>query len=532
MTGMQTKRFTGKRGVQTTWGMHLPFALIVASLVAGCAAGPDFHRPSAPQADSYAPGPLPHDTAAAPTRLGEAQHFDPRQEIPYDWWKLFRSPHINSLIEKAFKANPTIESAQAALREAQQNVIAQQGFFFPSVGVSYMPSRNKLAGNMGGNSPGVQGNGTVIQTYSNPGGPAPFNGPVYYNFHTAQVNLSYVPDVFGGNRRAVESLEAQTEIQRFQLEAAYITLASNVVAAALQEASLRAQIAAMDKMVENNRQLVQIVSNQVKLGYAMGLDLAAQESALAQSEQALIPLRQQLEQTRDLIRMLSGHLPNDDVPETFELDALQLPERLPLSLPSRLVEQRPDVRAAEEQIRSANAQVGVALANRFPQFSITGAIGGEASTFNQMTHAGAGFFNLIGEISLAVFDGGTLSAREQAAREGLAQATAQYKIVVLSAFQNVADTLHAVQSDADALNAAFTAERAANKTLGITRKQYELGQVAYPALLAADQAYRQATLSLIQARTNRLGDTAALYQSLGGGWWNRPADTSTADRNP
>ena len=501
--------------------LAMSFTLLVASLLSGCAVGPDFKRPEKPAAEGYIPHQTVEQTASSPLSTVDAQRFDVRQDVPFDWWTLFQSPEINSLIEKAFKANPTIEAAQAALRQAQQNTIAQQGFFYPTFGMEYLPTRNKLAGNMGGNSPGLQGNGTIIQTYSNPSGPAPYNGPVYYNFHTAQVTLNYAPDVFGGNRRQVESLQAQAEAQKFQLEATYITLASNVVAAALQEASLRAQIASIEKIVDDNRKMLEIIRNQFKLGYVMGIDVSDQELALSQAEQALVPLRQQLEQTRDLIRVLAGHLPNEEIPETFELASLHLPQELPLSIPSRLVEQRPDVRAAEEQLRATNAQVGVAIANRFPQFSITGLIGGEAAIPNQMFQTGGGFFNLIGDIALPIFDGGTLRAREQGSREALAQATAQYKTAVLTAFQNVADTLHAIQSDAEAFKLASKSEQVAKHVLDITRKQYEVGHISYQVLLTADQSYQQSIITLTQTQTNRLGDAAALYQSLGGGWWHR-----------
>ncbi len=494
--------------------------LLFGYMLAGCAVGPDFKRPEAPASEGYIPHQTVGQTASVSQSTSDAQHFDAFKDIPFDWWTLFQSPQINSLIEKAFRSNPTIEAAQAALRQAQQNTIAQQGYFYPTVGVEYLPSRNKLAGNMGGNSPGIQGNGTIIQTYSNPAGPAPYNGPAYYNFHTAQVTLSYAPDVFGGNRRAVESLQAQAEFQKFQLEATYITLASNVVAAALQEASLRAQIAAIEKIIEDNRRALEIVRKQFTIGHVMGIDVSDQELALSQAEQAVVPLRQQLEQTRDLIRVLAGHLPGDDVPETFELSSLHLPQELPLTIPSRLVEQRPDVRAAEEQLHAANAQIGVAIANRFPQFSITGMIGGEASVPSQMFQTGGGFFNLIGDIALPIFDGGTLRAREQGSRDALVQAAAQYKSTVITAFQSVADTLHAIQSDAEAFRIARKSEQAAKNALDITRKQYEVGQVSYQILLAADQAYQQSTITLTQIQTNRFGDTAALYQALGGGWWH------------
>ena len=459
---------------------------------------------------------------------GESQHFNAAADIPFDWWTLFESPQINSLIRRAFKANPGIESAQAALRQAQEYVTAQEGFFYPTVSANYSASRNKLAGNMGGNSPGVQGNGTVIQTYSNPAGPV-YNAPAYYNFHVAQLTVGYVPDVFGLNRRQVESAQAQVNVQKLQLEATYITLASNVVAAAIQEASLRAQIEAMQKIVAVNTETLVILRNQFRLGYVSGMEVAAQESALAMAEQSVIPLRKQLEQARDLIRALAGNLPNEDVEEKFELDGLHLPQQLPLSVPSKIVEQRPDVRAAEEQLHFASAQAGVAIANTLPQFAITGALGGMAATPAWMFRSGGGFFDLTADVAYTIFDGGTLRAKSRAAQQSLIQAGAQYRSIVITALQNVADTLHIIQSDAEALKAADHSARAAQTLAILTQKQYEAGYVDYQTALAAEQNHQLALINLIQAQTNRLGDTAALYQALGGGWWNRPDTTVAQD---
>jgi NodT family efflux transporter outer membrane factor (OMF) lipoprotein len=502
-------------------------APLAAVMLYGCAAGPDFKRPEAPAAQGYANPPLPINTASAFGTMGGEQQFDVRRDIPFDWWTLFRCRQLNSLIDAAFKSNPTIESARAALNQAEQNVVIQQGFFYPSIGIDYSPSRNKLAGNNGGNSPGVQNNGTVIQTYSNPAGPAPYNAPVYYNFHVAQLTVGYVPDVFGANRRQAESARALAENQNFQLEATYITLASNVVAAAIQEASLRAQITAMKRVVDLNRQILDIDQKRHDLGDISGLDLAAQQAATAQAEQGLFPLQRNLEQTRDLIKALAGRYPSQDLDETFELSSLHLPEKLPLSLPSRLVEQRPDVRAAEAQLHYASAEYGVAIANRLPQFSVTGAVGGMASSPDWMFRAGGGFFNLAADISYTLFDGGALRAKSRAAREALAEAGAEYRSTVIAALQNVADTLHALQSDAGELKAAADAERAARKSLKIAQGQYQAGDISYPALLQSKQSYQIAAISLAQAQASRLGDTAALYQALGGGWWNRPGHTAS-----
>jgi NodT family efflux transporter outer membrane factor (OMF) lipoprotein len=489
-------------------------SLLILVALTGCAAGPDYKRPPAPAANGYAPADLITEaTASAPVLDGESQRFNPAADIPFDWWTLFQSPQINSLIKRAFKANPTIESAQAALRQSQEFAVAQQGFFYPTVDASYSPSRNKVAGNMSSAAPGPQGNGANLSAVP--------PSPTYYNFHVAQLTVGYVPDVFGLNRRQAESAKAQADEQKLQLEATYITLASNVVAAALQEASTRAQLAATERIVVINKENLDILRKQFSLGYVSGLEVAAQEASLAQAEQSLAPLQKQLEQTRDLIRVLAGHLPNEDVEEKFDLASLHLPQELPLSLPSKIVEQRPDVRAAEEQLHFASAQAGVAVANRLPQFAISGAIGGMADTPGWMFKSGGGFFNLAASVSQSIFDGGTLRAKSRAAEQALIQAGAQYRGTVMTALQNVADTLYTIQSDANALKAAAAAEQAAQTTLGITRKQYQLGYVNYQAQLAAEQNYLQSTINLAQAQTNRLGDTAALYQALGGGWWNR-----------
>jgi NodT family efflux transporter outer membrane factor (OMF) lipoprotein len=339
-----------------------------------------------------------------------------------------------------------------------------------------------------------------------------------------------VPDVFGANWRQVESLAAQRDAQRFALEATYITLACNVVAAAIQEASLRAQIAAVEQIIEADTRSLQILRDQFRLGFAMRIDVAAQEAALGQARMLLPPLQKQLEQTRDLIRALAGNLPNQEVPETFELDALQLPPELPLSLPARIIQQRPDVRAAEARLHSANAQVGVAVAAMLPQFSITGALGGNADEFPWLFRSGGPFWSLIGGVTQPVFEGGTLLHRERAARAALKQAAAQYQGTVITAYQNVADTLHASLSDAVALAADTRAENSAKVTYDLTRRQMEVGYVNYLTLLSADTAYQQALLARVQAQATRFGDTVALFQALGGGWWNRKEDKDLAAR--
>jgi NodT family efflux transporter outer membrane factor (OMF) lipoprotein len=503
---------------------HPRFALAMATaaIAAGCAVGPNFHKPTAPAGAGYTTTPLPEVTASANVLGGDAQRFVMEQDVSFKWWEAFGSPALNALVEQSFRTNPTIPAAQAALRQAQELVAAQRGYFFPTVSAGYTFERQKLPGNTATSSaPGVQGNGQNIA-------PSAPTQPVIYNFQTAQLTVGFTPDVFGANRRKVESLDAQAQMQRFELEATYVTLASNIVAAAIQEASVRAQIEATRKIIDYNEKSLAVLLDKFKQGYAMRIDVAAQEAQLAQAKALLPPLEKQFEQTRDLIRALSGKLPNQEVEQTFELAALKLPDNLPLSLPSKIIEQRPDVRAAEEQVRSLNAQVGVAIAAMLPEFSITGAAGGGATEFPWLFRSGGPFWDLIGGVSQPLFAGGTLWHTKRAADEALRQAAAQYQETVITAYQNVADTLHAMVSDAIGLAADLDAERAAKVTLDLTQEQMNQGYTGYLADLAAEIAYQQASLTLVQAQATRFGDTAALYQALGGGWWNRTKEiTST-----
>jgi NodT family efflux transporter outer membrane factor (OMF) lipoprotein len=496
--------------------------VILAVLATGCAVGPRYHRPEPPVDADYAPAPLPQMSSAAPVHGGEAQHLVSGRDIPFEWWQLFQSPQLNALVERAFEANPTIPAARAALVQAQELVAAQRGYFFPTVNAGYNFERQKIAGNLTvDNVPGVEGNGDTLLPPVQSLDSFPHTHPFFYDLHTAEITVGFVPDVFGANWRQVETLAAQTDAQRFALEATYITLASNVVAAAIQEASLRAQLAATRQIIAANEKSLQILRGQFRLGFVMRIDVAAQEAALGQARMLLPPLQKQFEQTRDLLRVLVGNLPNQEVAETFDLDHLQLPPELPLSLPARIVDQRPDVRAAEAQLHAANAQVGAAIAAMLPQFSITGSDGGNADQFAWMFRTGGPFWTIVGGVSQPVFEGGTLLHKERAAKAALAQAAAQYQSAVLTAYQNVADTLHATLSDSDALAADVRAESSAKVTYDLTLRQMQVGYASYLSVLSAETAYRQTLLTRVQAQATRYGDTVALFQALGGGWWNR-----------
>lgn len=477
--------------------------LAAATLLSGCAVGPDFVRPVAPVVSSYTSEPLVKQTVSTTVAAGAAQTFVDDEKIPHQWWTLFQSAALNKLIEQAIKNNPSLQQAEAALKVAQESVYAQQGAYYPTISANYSASRQKEA------------LGTVSS--------AAASGASLFNFHTAQLNVAYSADVFGGNRRAVESLQAQADYQRFQREAVYLTLISNVVNTAIQEASLRAQIKATLAIVMIEKNQLDLFQRQLLLGAIPEANLVAQIAQLAQTEALLPPLRKQLAVQRDLLSALVGQLPSEALPEVFEFSMLQLPQTIPLSLPSQLVEQRPDVRAAEEQLHAASAEVGVAKANMLPQFTLSANGGSVATQFSQLFKSGTGFWSLVGGITQPIFDGGTLLHKKRAAEAAYEQAAAQYRSTVIGAFQNVADTLQALQFDADSVQTAAIAERAANDSLTIARRQVELGDIAYVTVLSAEQNYQQSLIGLVQAQTNRYADTAALLQALGGGWWNQQA---------
>lgn len=491
-------------------------------LVASCSVGPNFQRPAAPVDSGYSPQPLPEATTSAPVPAGETQKLIAGRDLPFEWWQLFHSQELNSLIERSLRANPNVAAAQAALAQAHELVSAQRGYYYPQVDATYQFERHKISGNLTNDqAPGVQGNGdNLLPPLQDPEN-FPHTAPLFYNFHTAEVTVGFVPDVFGANRRQVESLQAQAQAQLFALEATYLTLAANVAAAAIQEASLRGQIEATRQIVDSETRSLQVLRDQLRVGLAMRIDVAAQEAALAQAKAGLPPLQKQFEQTRDQLRALAGHLPNQDIAETFTLEALTLPGELPMSVPARLIEQRPDVRAAQAQLHAANAQVGVAVAAMLPNFSITGSVGGNADQLPWIFRTGGSFWNVVSDATQPIFHGGTLLHQKRAADQAVKQAAAQYQSAVITAYQNVADCLHAVLADADALSADAEAERAAKVTLDLTRRQMDVGYVDYLTLLSAQVAYQRAIIIRIQAQALRFSDTIALFQALGGGWWNR-----------
>jgi NodT family efflux transporter outer membrane factor (OMF) lipoprotein len=502
-----------------------------ASCLSACTIGPDFVRPETPKDASFTAEKLAPVTASAKAPGGSAQRFAPGEDIPGQWWTLFQSPSLNALIEEALKANPDIEAAQAALRQARENAYAEQGSLFPTIGGTASATREKTSSSTSSSSGFSSGSST---------GSAGFGGSSNSAFSptlsvtTASLSVSYAPDIFGGVRRQIESAEAQGEYQRFQLEATYLTLTSNVVNSAITLASLRDQIAATHDIIEIETDQLTLMKKRYGFGVVSQSDVLSQEATLAQMRANLPPLEKQLAQARNQLMTYIGRFPSENKGESFALASLQLPKELPLSLPSQLVEQRPDVREAQAQLHEASANIGVAIANQLPQFSITGQLGSSSNNIANLFSPGTGLWSIGGSIAQTFFDGGSLEHKKRAAVAAYDESAAQYRGAVLLAFQDVANALRAIQSDADALNADAAAERSASANLDLARKQYRLGTIDQLAVLNAEQTYHNAVLTRVRAQAARDSDTAALFQALGGGWWNRtdlaPESEGSPDR--
>ncbi len=486
--------------VAVRWFFAGATAVAAAALLTSCAVGPDFRVPAAPDITRYTREPLARLTSGADVPGGQSQRFVEGRDIPQDWWRLFRSPALNALIASALANNPNLQSALASLRAAKQALYAQEGKFFPLVQANFNPTQQRTS--------------AVLS-------PIPASGASVFSLDTAQVLVSYTFDVWGLNRRTVESLEALADVQRFQVEAAYLALTANVTVAAITEASLQGQIDATNELISINTKMLDILRRQLNAGYANRNDVAVQEAALAQVKATLPPLRKALAQQHDLLAALIGAYPSGAPSRTFRLAELHLPADLPVSVPSQLIEQRPDVRAAEEQLHSASAQIGVATANLLPTFTISADAGFMNTALAHLLAPQNVFWDLAGNATQTVFDGGTLLHQLEGAKDTYQAAAWTYQGTVIGAVQNVADTLRAIQNDADALRAAQDFERAAKTSFDLAQQQMQSGNANVLLLLNAQQAYLQSIIQVVEARAARLSDTAALFQALGGGWWSR-----------
>jgi NodT family efflux transporter outer membrane factor (OMF) lipoprotein len=477
-------------------------AAIAASgaLLAACAAGPDYRAPAAPTASVYTEKPQPGRTETASVVGGEAQRFEPGAEISAEWWKLFGSQALDKLMQTAIAGHPTLAAAQATLRQAQENLNAQYAVLYPSVDASLSARRQRTSG----------------ASFGNPSLPTNV-----FNLYNASVNVSYAIDLAGGARRELEALEAGIDFQRFQLEAAHLSLTANIATTAFREASLREQIRATREIVDAQGRQLQLVEKQLALGAISRSDVLLQRTQLALSRATLPPLEKALAQTRNQLAVLIGKFPGEAALPELDLAAFRLPQALPVSLPSDLVRQRPDIRAAEAILHQTNARIGVAQALMFPQLTLSGSYGSAATSTGNLFDPGTQIWNIGAGLLQPIFHAGQLAARKRGALAAYDQAFAQYRQAVLGAFQNVADVLLALEFDAAALKAQAEAEAAARESLEVTRAQLQFGAANYLALLNAQRQYEQARIGLVQAQAARYADTAALFQALGGGWWRR-----------
>ncbi|WP_291363116.1 efflux transporter outer membrane subunit [Acetobacter sp. UBA5411] len=475
-----------------------------ALILAGCAVGPDFHRPAAP-VTSYVQGGLPKSSggrAGAQSAQDGDQVFQPGADIPADWWRLFHYPELDQLLKRVLARNPSLEAAKQSLYAAQQDKLASESALYPSVSGYFNPARFKTS-----------------RAYSN----VPMANSWLYNMHTAQLNISYSPDLWGGVRRQVEAAAAEREAQKYQLEAAWLTLTSSAVDAAISYAMVREEIAVTNVLIDQQERVLHSMEVQQKLGDVSMADLAQQQTLLAQTRATLPTLRQTLDALHDEIAALANDSPDQPTPE-FELARFTLPAELPVSLPAQLINQRPDIKTAEAYYHVACAHVGVAIANRLPNVQLGFSPGFAAATIAQMAAPGFGQWELAAMLSQPLFDGFELQHQETGARRRYDEAAAQYRSTITTAVEDVADSLNAVHNDSEMLIQTENAAQAASKSASISQTQLRLGDVSRVTMLNAQQAELQAKLALAQAQGARLSDTVGLFQSLGGGWWNRVGD--------
>lgn len=475
-------------------------------LLSGCMVGPNFHRPVAPKIRHYTERPMPNKILATPTIGGKEQRFHINQKISAQWWTVFHSPALNELLSEAIKANPDMNAAVASLEMAHEATKVSRSVFLPSLTGNVIPTRQLTAGTLASN--------LVSNAY-------------LYTLTTESLTVGYMPDVFGGFRRQFESTKALEEAALYQYEAVYLTLTSNLVLNAIQEASIRAQIATTKHIIKILRQATQIVGQKKRLG-SIGLEPVAEQKVLLAQAQALLPaLELNLAENRHQLASLLGRYSSENLQVKFSLKDFDLPQDLPLSLPSELINNRPDIRAAEANMHAASAQIGVAAANRLPNITLS-ATGGYLPVSQSLNSIPAFltplplgptmFWGIGANLAGTIFDAGALYYKKRAAVAAYELSVAQYKRTVLNAFQSVADTLKALELDAIALRHTQEQLDAAEKWFSAVSLEQRAGSVSYLDLLIAEKSYENALLTITQAQATRFSDTVALFQALGGGW--------------
>jgi NodT family efflux transporter outer membrane factor (OMF) lipoprotein len=484
------------------WPVSLGVLAGLLWLITGCAVGPDFVPPAAPPVTQYTHGKEPGKTITA---AGQAQQFEQAAKIAADWWSLFKSPKLDRLIKAAVAQNANLQAAQARLRQSQELLRAGYGTFFPQIDLGFSATREKF-------SPAEFGSVQPGNTF---------------NLYTPKATVSYLLDVFGGQRRQVESLAAQAAYQRYTAQATYLTLLGNVINAAVAQAAYQAEITATEQIIAFEKEQLRLTETQYRAGTVPYANVVSIQAQLAATEATLPPLKQNLSKSQHLLTVLVGRTPAEWAPPKLKLADLTLPARLPVTLPSALVRQRPDILAAEATLHAASANIGVATANLFPNFTLTGTYGQNLTDLAQLFGATGNFWSVGAAVLQPVFHGGTLWYQRKAAIEAFNASLADYRQVVLSSFQQVADTLRGLEHDAETLKAQAAALAAAEQALHLIKANYAAGLVNYLQMLTADNQYQQARLGYIQAQALRLQDTAALLVALGGGWWTPTTETGT-----
>jgi len=477
--------------------------VLISLAIWGCALGPDFVPPAAPKAAGYTQGKTPAETIAAD---GKQQQFEWGAKISREWWHLFQSDKLDRIVQLAVANNQTLKAAQARLRESQANLRAGYGVFFPQIEGKAGITREKF----NASSFGASGPATLFTVYST-------SGAVSYNF-----------DFFGRSRRTVEGLKAQSDYQDFESRATYLTLLGRVINAVIAEASYGAQIQATQEIIDDQQHQLDIMEAQVKAGIIASQNVLSMRAQLASTEATLPPLQQSLDQSRHLLATLVGQVPSAWTPPEVEFADLTLPEHLPVSLPSDLVRQRPDILAAEAQLHVASADIGVATANLFPSIDLTAQYGQSTIKRSLLFNPVSNFWNLGVGLTAPIFQGGTLWYKRKAALAAYDAALADYRETVLGAFAQVADTLRALEHDAQTLNAQSEALESSQQALKLVKDNYKAGKADYVQVLIADLQYQQARIGYLTAKARRYQDSAALIAALGGGWWNVQPNADTA----
>lgn len=466
----------------------------------GCAVGPNFVRPAAPEGKALTSQPLPESTVVAD---GKAQRLAAGERVAADWWRLLSSPQLDAIVVEAIAKNPSLEAARATLRMSQDTLRAGYGVFFPRADVSAAATRERY-----NPSPGI------VQAPSTP-----------FNLLTVSASVSYALDIWGGQRRQLEGLRAQVDDERYTLAGAYVMLSGNVVNAVIAQAAYRAEIDATLASIALQKEQLRITQAQALGGTISSANVLTIQSQIASTEATLPPLEQKIDQAAHLLATLAGRTPAEWRQPSIALADLSLPRDLPESLPSELVRQRPDILVAEAVVHAANANIGVATAAMLPSLTLNAGYGiaGTASGSGPFWSLGAG-------LTQPVFEAGTLWYQRKAAMDAHDAALAGYRQTVLSAFEQVADTLRGLQHDAEGLQAQTEAVETAEGAMRLIQANYAAGVSNYLQVLVADGQYLQAKIGYVQAVAQRLQDTVALYVALGGGWWNAPLERVVAER--